>query len=68
MNITLASLTEYLKRGLEQEIGKEFDEQIKVLNSRKNEICAGILLNAMSVAEFRRVEDRIIFEIREIKK
>lgn len=68
MNITLEQLTSYVKQGLKEEIEKEFDEQIKVLNSRKNEICAGILLRVMNVAEFKKHEDRIIFEIREIKK
>ena len=67
MNITLEALKKYIEAGLKEEVEKQFDEQMKVLNSRKNEVCAGILLNVMQMVEFKQLGDRIIFEIREIK-
>lgn len=67
INLTLEHLKKFIEAGLKEEIEKEFDEQMKVLNSRKNEICARILIDATQMAEFRQTGDTITFQIREIK-
>ncbi|MFA5397978.1 MAG: hypothetical protein WC346_18345 [Methanogenium sp.] len=61
----------YIEQGIKQEVEKEFDalkdKLIKDLEMKKNEICAGILLNIMKTIDIQNLNDRVIFTIREIK-
>jgi hypothetical protein len=65
-------LLEYVKRGLQTEVEKEFnrlkENLIKELDSRKNQICAGILLDVMKNVEMNRMGENVTFTIREIKQ
>lgn len=69
MNID--KITQYIKDGIQKEVEKEFDimkdRLIKDFESKKNEICAGILLSVMKTVDIQRFRDQVIFTIREIK-
>lgn len=64
-------IKKYIEDGIQNEVEKEFDilkdNLIIELERKKNEICAGILLNVMKTVDIQQMQDRIVFTIREIK-
>lgn len=58
--------------GIKKEVEREFDDAkaraIERLETRKVEIIAGIMLTISKTADFKFMEDRIIFTIRELTK
>jgi len=57
-----------LKKATEKYVGEVFDEQLKKLNERKNEIVAGIVLNITKMTDIQTIGEKTIITIREIKK
>jgi len=51
---------------LTEEVNKKFDLMMKELNSRKNEIVAGILLNIKKEVDIDNFGDKVTFTIKEI--
>jgi hypothetical protein len=49
-----------------EEVNKKFDLMMKELNSRKNEIVAGILLNIKKEVDIDNFGDKVTFTIKEI--
>lgn len=60
----------YIRDGLEKEVGIVFDEKMKILlqelNSRKNEIVCGLVLNIMKTIEYDMVGQTLRIHIKEI--
>lgn len=57
-------ITEVLKKRIEEEAKILLTEAKKRLEQRVPEITAGIIVDVMSMAEMRTMEDRFVFEIR----
>lgn len=66
------AIVQYIHEGIQRQIEREFeirkDEMIKDLNTRKNEICAGILMDIVKTIDIQSNLDRTVVTIREIKK
>ena len=64
-------IKKFIEEGIKKEVEKEFDimaeRMLRDLNSRKNEICSGILLDVMKMTSFQKVGETVVFTIREIK-
>ena len=61
------TIEEAIKKGVEEEVKKEFDLSIEYLNKRKNQICAGIVLNIMKTVNMQTLGEKMTIEIKEIK-
>lgn len=68
--ISVDILTQYISRGIELELKDKFDlvleKLTKDLNTQKNEICAGILLNVMKMVSAQQMGETMVFTVREI--
>ncbi len=71
MNMDIDTIKKYIEDGIQIEVEKEFDilkeKLLKDLETKKNEICAGILLNVMKMIDIQQFQDKVVFTIREIK-
>ena len=60
----------YIRDGLEKEVGIVFDEKMKILlqelNSRKNEIVSGLVLNIMKTIDYDMFGQTLRIHIKEI--
>lgn len=64
----LEGTKDYISKAIQKNIEDEFDNTMKALNQRKNEVVAGILLNVMKTVEMQSVGDKLTVTIREIQK
>lgn len=60
-------LFQAVNKQLENELDKHFEEHIKQLNEKKNEIIAGVLLNIMGKVEMSKIGENYTFTIKELK-
>ncbi len=65
------TIIDYIRDGINIELEKTFDKMkedfIKDIDRRKNEICAGILMDVTKKIDIDSSRERTIFTIKEIK-